>query len=173
MKPALWSRLDIIARRVTPFGLTVLLVLFNILPMQIPGLSRVMPLFPLMSIYIWAVHRPGLLPAYAVFLIGFLQDTLIGTPIGLHIVTYLLVYGTVVWQRRFLAGKPFAVIWVGFSLVAAGATIANWIVLSLFYLEAIQIDSLVFQYLLSLGVFPILSWFFMRWQFAFLTDLGE
>ena len=173
MKPALWSRLDIIARCITPFGLTVLLVLINVLPMQVPGLSRVMPLFPLMSIYIWAVHQPKLMPAYAVFLIGFLQDTLIGTPIGLHIFTYLVIYGTVVWQRRFLAGKPFSVIWVGFSLVAAGATIANWVILSLFYLVTIQAESLAFQYLLSLGAFPILSWFFMRWQLAFLAELGH
>ena len=138
MKPVLWSRLDIIARSITPFGLTILLVLINVLPLQVPGLSRVMPLFPLMSIYLWAIHQPELMPSYAVFLVGFLQDTLIGTPIGLHILTYLIVYGTVVWQRRFLAGKPFAVIWVGFSLVAAGATAANWFLISLFYLTIIQ-----------------------------------
>ena len=173
MKPALWSRLDIIARCVTPFGLTILLVLINVLPLQVPGLSRVMPLFPLMSIYIWTIHHPKLMPAYAVFLVGFLQDTLIGTPIGLHIITYLIVYGIVVWQRRFLAGKPFAVIWVGFSLVAAGATAANWFLVSLFYLTFIQPEALAYQYFLSLGSFPLLSWFFMRWQLAFLSELGN
>ncbi len=171
MKPVLWSRLDIIARSITPFGLTILLVLINVLPLQVPGLSRVMPLFPLMSIYLWAIHQPELMPSYAVFLVGFLQDTLIGTPIGLHILTYLIVYGTVVWQRRFLAGKPFAVIWVGFSLVAAGATAANWFLISLFYLTIIQPEALAYQYLLSLGSFPLLSWFFMRWQIAFLSEL--
>ena len=77
MKPVLWSRLDIIARSITPFGLTILLVLINVLPLQVPGLSRVMPLFPLMSIYLWAIHQPELMPSYAVFLVGFLQDTLI------------------------------------------------------------------------------------------------
>ena len=91
MKPVLWARLDIIARCFTPFGLTVLLVLINVLPLHMPGLSSVMPLFPLISIYLWAVHHPDLMPAYAVFLIGFLQDTLIGTPIGLHILIYLMV----------------------------------------------------------------------------------
>jgi rod shape-determining protein MreD len=173
MKPAFWARLDIIARCFTPFGLTVLLVLINVLPLQVPSLSRVMPLFPLMSIYIWAVHHPNLMPAYAIFLIGFLQDTLLGTPIGLHILTYLMAYGTVVWQRRFLAGKTFSVIWVGFSLVAAGATVANWLLISLFYVEFIQPEALAYQYLISLGVFPLLSWFFMRWQFVFLSEIGS
>lgn len=173
MKPVFWSRLDIIARCITPFGLTVLLVLINILPLQILGLSTVMPLLPLMSIYLWAVHHPNLMPAYAVFLIGFLQDTLIGTPIGLHITTYLMVYGIVIWQRRFLVGKPFAVIWVGFSLVAAGATIANWLLVSLYYLVVIQPEALAFQYLLSLGAFPLLAWFFMRWQITCLSEIGH
>lgn len=171
MKPVLWSRLDLIARCITPFGLTILLVLINILPLQVPGLSRVMPLFPLMAIYLWAIHHPELMPSYAVFLVGFLQDTLIGTPIGLHIMTYLVVYGIVVWQRRFLAGKPFPVIWVGFSLVAAGATAANWFLVSLFYFTVIQPEALAYQYFLSLGAFPLLSWFFMRWQLAFLSEL--
>ena len=172
MKLVLWTRLDIIARCLTPFGLTVLLVLINVLPLQVPGLSRVMPLFPLMSIYLWAVHHPGLMPAYAVFLIGFLQDTLIGTPIGLHILTYLMVYGTIVWQRRFLAGKPFAVIWFGFALVAAGATVASWSLISLYYLEVIHPEALVFQYFLSLGAFPLISWFVVRWHVAFLSEIG-
>ena len=173
MKRALWTRLDIIARCLTPFGLTVMLVLINVLPLQVPGLSRVMPLFPLMSIYLWAVHHPKLMPAYAVFLIGFLQDALIGTPIGLHILTCLMVYGTVAWQRRFLAEKPFIVIWVGFSLVAAGATVASWLLVSIYYLEFLQIEALAYQYLLSVGTFPLLSWLFIRWKLAFLSEIGS
>jgi rod shape-determining protein MreD len=172
MKPVLWARLDIIARCFTPFGLTVLLVLINVLPLHMPGLSSVMPLFPLISIYLWAVHHPDLMPAYAVFLIGFLQDTLIGTPIGLHILIYLMVYGTVAWQRRFLAEKPFVVIWVGFSLAAAGAAIASWLLISLYYLEIFQPEALAYQYFLSLGAFPLLSWFVLRWQRAFLSEIG-
>lgn len=172
MNPALWTRLDKIARCLSPFGLTVLLVLINVMPMQVPGLSRVMPLFPLMSIYLWAVLHPELMPAYAVFLVGFLQDVLIGTPIGLHILTCLMVYGTVAWQRRFLTGKSFAVIWVGFLLVAAGTTVANWLLISIYYVEFLQIEALVYQYLLSVGSFPLLSWLIMRWQLAFLSEIG-
>jgi|TARA_B100001964_G_C14243808_1_gene606406 rod shape-determining protein MreD len=171
MKPVFWSRLDTTARRLTPFSLTVLLVLINVLPLQIPGFARVMPLLPLMSIYLWAVHHPNLMPAYAVFVIGLLQDTLTGTPLGVYVLTYLIVYGTVVWQRRFLVGKSFAVIWVGFSLVGAGAMIIGWVLISSYHTVFASPDAMAFQYLLSLGVFPLLSWLFMRWQQAFLSHL--
>lgn len=171
MKPVFWSRLDSTARSLTPFGLTILLVLINVLPLQMLGLARVMPLLPLMSVYLWAVHHPHLMPAYAVFVIGLLQDTLTGMPLGINVLTYLIVYGTVVWQRRFLVGKSFAVIWVGFSIVAAGAMVISWVLVSSYHSVLAEPDAIAFQYLLSIGIFPLLSWFVMRWQQAFLSHL--
>ena len=171
MKPVFWSRLDAAARRFTPFGLTVLLVLISAMPFQVPGLVRVMPLLPLMSIYLWAVHNPELMPIYAVFVIGLLHDTLSGVPIGIYGLTYLIVYATVLSQRRFLAGKSFAVIWVGFTLVAAGAVAIGWVLISAYHTVTVEPAAVVFQYLMSLAVFPLLAWFFMRWQRAFLSQL--
>ena len=171
MKPVFWSRLDLAARRFTPFGLTVLLVLLNTLPLKVPGLTQVMPLLPLMSIYLWAVHQPDLMPLYAVFLVGILQDTLSGVPLGVYGLTNLIVYATILWQRRFLAGKPFVVIWVGFTVVAAGAVIIGWILISSLNTTLIEPGAMAFQYLISLGVFPLLAWLFMRWQRAFLDHV--
>jgi rod shape-determining protein MreD len=171
MKPVFWSRLDLAARRFTPFGLTVLLVLLNIMPLQVPGLAQVMPLLPLMSIYLWAVHQPDLMPVYAVFLVGLLQDTLSSVPLGVYGLTYLIVYATVLWQRRFLAGKSFVVIWVGFTVVAAAAVVIGWVLISSLHTTLIEPGAMAFQYLISLGVFPLLAWFFMRWQRAFLDHV--
>jgi len=170
MKPALWQRLDIWARGLMPFGLTLVLVLISVLPTHVPGLSRIMPLLGLMAIYHWAVNGPQLMPLYAVFLIGLLQDSLSGGPLGVHIIIYLIVYGGVSAQRRFLVGKSFAVIWLGFALVAAGASIAGWGLVSLYHVSFVDPGAAAVQYLLSLGVFPLLAWVFMRWQQAFLTQ---
>ena len=170
MKSAFWHPLDLMARRLTPFGLTLSLVLFNVLPLHIPDLSRVMPLLPLMSIYHWAVHRPNLMPAYAVFAIGLLQDTLTGAPLGVNVLSYLVVYGVVVSQRRFLVGKSFAIIWLGFAVVAASAAMVGWLLVSSFHATIVESSALFLQYLLSLGIFPLLAWTFMRWQQAFLRQ---
>jgi len=171
MKPAFWYRLDTLARKFTPFGLTVLLTLLNVLPLHIPGMARVMPLLPLIAIYHWAVNRPHLMPAYVVFLVGLLQDILTGSPLGVSAIVFLGVYGVIASQRRFLVDKSFAVIWLGFSLVAAGASAANWLLVSIFYVTIVDGDALFFQYLLSLGIFPMLTWIFMRWQRAFLGQV--
>ncbi|MBL6945757.1 MAG: rod shape-determining protein MreD [Rhodospirillales bacterium] len=168
MKPSVWLRLDRWARRLTPFGLSLLLVVINVIPMQIPGFARVAPVLALISIHHWAIYRPDLMPTYAVFVIGFLQDLLSGVPLGVHVVVFLSVYGVVVWQRQFFVGKSFMITWLGFAFVSAGAAVQSWVLISVFHETLVDPRALVHQYVLTLGFFPILAWMFLRWQQAFL-----
>jgi len=168
MKRSVWMRMDKWAWRLTPFALTLILVIVNMIPMHIPGYARVVPLLSLMAVYHWTVFRPELLPAAAVFVIGLLQDILSGTPIGIHALVFLIVYGVVISQRRFLAGKSFAVVWLGFSIVATGAAVISWVLMSMYHAALVDPRPVFFQYLLTLGVFPPLGWLLMRWQNAFL-----
>jgi rod shape-determining protein MreD len=160
--------MDLLARQLTPSMLTLLLVIIGVVPLRILDFSTVMPLFPLMAVYHWAVFRPRLLPAYAVFLIGILQDILTGAPVGVNALVFLLVYGAVLSQKRFFTGKSFIILWLGFSLIAAAATALNWIAVSLLSVTVVEIRTAAFQYLLTIGFFPALAWVFMRWQRAFL-----
>lgn len=164
MKTSIWYRLDIITRLLTPFLLTLALVILNIVPLQIPGFSTVVPMLPLMAVYHWAVYRSELLPAYAVFIIGILHDIFSGAPIGVNTIVFLLVYGVVIWQHRFLFGKSFAIIWLGFGIVSAAAFMLTWALVSLWSFGLVEPRGAIFQYLLTLGAFPGLAWVFMRWQ---------
>jgi len=168
MKPSLWLRLDRWARRLTPVGLTLLLVILNIIPFQVPGFARVAPLFALIAVHHWAIYQPELMPAYAVFVIGLLQDMLSGVPLGLNTVVFLAVYGAVLWQRRFFVGKSFIITWLGFAVVGGGAMALSWILVSAYHLALVDPRALLYQYLLTLGFFPLLAWAFLRWQQAIL-----
>lgn len=168
MKQGLWAELDALARKCSPFAITLVLVLISIVPAHTPGYPQIAPLIPLMAVYHWAVNRPELLPAFAVFTIGLLVDTLGGTPIGVNALVFLAVYGLVAAQRRFLLGKPFWIAWLGFALTAAAAALQTWVLLSLFETTLLAPDAIVFQYLTTLGCFPILAWILLRWQRAYL-----
>ncbi len=170
MKPSLWHRMDVLARRLTPFGLTLVLVVIGVVPFHIPGFARVVPLLPLMAIYHWAIFRPELMPSYAVFAIGILQDTLTGAPIGVNAMVFLIVYGVVLSQQRFFVGKSFAIIWLGFALVAAGAAALSWVLVSAYNVTLVEPRAVLFQYLVTLGGFPLLAWLFTRWQQTFLRQ---
>jgi rod shape-determining protein MreD len=164
VKTSIWYRLDIWTRLLTPFLLTLALVILNVVPLEIPGLSRVAPLMPLIAVYYWAVYKSELLPAYSVFIIGLLQDIFSGAPIGIYTIVFLMVYGVVIWQHRFLFGKSFSIIWLGFSIVSAGAFLLTWVLISLWNLKFLDLQAVFFQYLLTVGIFPALAWVFMRWQ---------
>ena len=164
MKTNIWYRLDILTRLLTPFLLTLTLVILNIIPLQLPGFSRIVPLMSLMAVYHWAVYKSELLPVYAVFIIGLLQDIFSGSPIGVYTIVFLIVYGVVIWQHRFLFDKSFSTIWLGFSIVSAGAFLLTWVLICLWNLSLLDLYAVFFQYLLTVATFPALAFFFMYWQ---------
>ena len=170
MNIALWHRLDLWARNATPFGIAVLLVILNVVPTPILDYAAVTPPLALIAVYHWAIYRPNLLPLTAVFVIGLLQDILSGAPLGVYVLVFLTAYGAVLSQRRFLAGKSFLIYWMGFSITAFGAGIESWLLASIWNLAILDFRFIIFQYLISLGLFPILAWLFLRWQQAFLPQ---
>ena len=168
MKPTFWQRLDFLARNLTPFGLTLVLVILSVVPLSVPGYARIAPLLAVMAVYHWTVYRPDLLPAFAVFLIGVLQDVLTAVPIGVNALVFLSVYGIVLTQRQFFASKPFFIVWLGFALIAGGAELMTWVLICIYHGTLLDPRTSAFQYLVNLGVFPALAWIFTRWQQAFL-----
>lgn len=170
MSVALWQKLDQMARNITPFGLTLALVIFSAVPLRIPGYAPIAPVMALMSIYHWAIYRPNLMPLSAIFILGLMQDLLVGTPLGLYILVFLTVYGLALSQRRFFAGKSFFIYWLGFAIIAFAAAVESWVLASAWNLALLDFKAVFFQYLLSLGIFPIIAWVFLRWQQSLLQQ---
>ena len=168
MKPTFGQRLDIVTRNSLPVLLTLLLVLLNVIPLHIPGLSQVMPVFPLMAVYHWAIYRPHLMPPLAVFFIGACYDVLSGTPLGVNALVFLIVYGVVVFQQRFFAGKSFVVVWLGFGLMALGASVVSWTLVSILAVAVVEPKAVFFQFVMNFSCFPLLAWLFLYFQNAYL-----
>ena len=170
MRREFFLRLDRLARNLTPFGLTLVLIILGMLPVRIPDYASVAPILAAISLYHWAVYRPHLLPFVAVFLLGVAQDMLSGAPVGLFALVFLTFYGAVVLQRRFLAGKSFPVYWLGFAIVWFLATLELWVLASAFHVTLLDMKAFLFQYLVTAGLFPFVAWIFLRWQQAFLQQ---
>ncbi len=83
---------DSVARHLIPLLLAIGFVVLGTLPYQIPLLGPVFPAMTLVVVYFWSIYRPELLPAAAVFLVGFFQDVLSGAPLGLSSFVLLLVH---------------------------------------------------------------------------------
>lgn len=163
----LWHRLDLVARSISPFFVTLLLVLIGLVPLRMTGLSPILPPLALIGVFFWSAHRPDLMPIWAVFLIGLLQDLLTGSVLGPGIVGLLVAHALVVWQLRFFLAASFAVIWCAFMLVAAAAMAVTWLLTCVALLTYVDPAPLFFQYLVTLAFYPCLAWVFLRGQRLF------
>ena len=171
MKLTVWQRLDLFSRQLTPFLLTVLLIFISSVPYEIPNLGRVMPLLSLIAIFHWGVYRAELFPNYAVFFIGFFQDVLSGVPIGIHTLIYILAYNLILTQQRFFAGKSFYIIWLGFAVVSAVVMFLLWGFISILNGVVIDFAPVISQYGIGVGMYPIISYAFSRWQQVILQQI--
>lgn len=168
MTVTLWQRLDKTGRNLAPFAVTVMLLLLGMVPLHIPSYTEVAPALTLMAVYYWGIHRPDLLRPAAVFGLGLLQDLLSGAPLGLNALTLVCVYWTVLTQRRFFLANTFALLWVGFVLIVLGAAVLQWAVVCALGATLVPFDAPFFQALLTLALFPVFAWLFIRVHRAFL-----
>ncbi|MBY0431525.1 MAG: rod shape-determining protein MreD [Rhodospirillales bacterium] len=168
MKPTLFQRMDMWARNLLPVGMTLMLLLVNVAPTRIPGFAGLVPVLTLMSVFYWAIYRPDLMPAYAAFMVGLLYDVISGIPIGVNALVCLLVHGVTVSQRRFFLGNTFVVTWWAFAVIAAGAAIISWLLVAVLVSFSIRGKAVMFEYLMTISLYPLVSWLLARTQVAFL-----
>ena len=157
MQIMLTNRIMDIARAGIPFTLSVFLILFAVLPYGLPKSSLAAPILALISVYYWSLFRPELMPAGAAFLLGLMVDILSGGPPGLNALVLIMVNWAASGQRRALAGKSFAVGWLGYLLIAAGAAGTNWFMASLFHATFIEPVPLLVSHAVGTAVYPLVA----------------
>jgi rod shape-determining protein MreD len=168
MRPTLLRRLDAIARQLGPFALTLAFVLGSAVPLPIPGSEAVAPWLALMCVFYWSLYRPDLMPAVAVFAIGIFEDALTGMTIGISAAVFVLVHATVNAQRRFFLNKPFAIVWLGFALIAFGAFAAAWLLNCIFFGMLIDVPAVLARAVVTIGCFPVIAWLLLRCHLSLL-----
>lgn len=161
-RPTLWQRLDWLARKLVPGGLTLILLLMSVSPSRLPGFVHVAPMVALISVYYWAVTRPGAMGYGTAFLLGLVEDCLTGAPLGVGALTLLVVQAAVASQVRYFLGKPFPVGWWAFLLMALGAAFVKWLAVSAFHAQFVDGTALMFSVLLTVTMFPAFAWLFGR-----------
>ncbi len=157
MKRSSWQGLDTAARTLTPTLVIVALVFLGQLPYSLSGQASVTPYFVLMGVFYWGLHRPDLLPAVVVFVIGLIQDALEGEPFGVNAFVLIAVYWLVVSQQRHFRGRPFLVVWSGFAAAALMADALRWMLISLVLGAALAPWAIMLEFFLTVMFYPALT----------------
>jgi len=156
MRPATpWlSRLEQQLRALLPGATMIFLLILSLIPWHVPGIAVVSPAFVLVAIFFWGIYHPQLLPYWFTFVIGVVQDLLLGLPIGQGALGLLLFQGLVVSQRRFLLTKPFLVVWWGFALLAPLGGAIAWAIASIVRDAVIPVLPVVVQTAITVLLYP-------------------
>jgi|SRR5690625_3935078 len=160
----LFQRLDAGAKALVPALLSSFLIILTLVPLRAPEVAPLMPALGLTAVYYWAVFRPDLLPAWLVFLLGLLQDLLMGAPLGVGVVSLVSMHFFVAAQRKVFVSPTFAMLWVFFGLFAAASLLLSWLLGSLLLGQMLDLRLLFLHYALTVGAYPCLAWLFGKVQ---------
>ncbi len=150
--------------RLAPVATTIACALVSVVPLEIPGYAMIAPQFMLIAVYHWTFYRPDDLPYLAVFLIGLGFDLLTAGPLGLSPLLLLGIRWAVFTGRRYFLGRGFAFVWAGFALAAAAVGGLSWAVGSLYDRALLDPTGYLFEAVLSVAFFPIMTSLFARLQ---------
>ena len=164
MRESLLHRLDFGARHILPFASAALFVLLGVAAWPLPFLGSVAPPMTCIAIYFWAVHRPDLLGPAALFLLGVVNDSVNGLPLGLSALMFVGAYILILQQRRVFVGHSFPLMWGGFALTVFLVMLAGWLLLCVMRWQAVPFGPVLMQILLVSVIFPLPYWLLIRVQ---------
>ncbi|QNT79540.1 hypothetical protein [Entomobacter blattae] len=154
---SIWQRLDIFIKRWFPFGVILVFILFLSAPWGLPGQKELLSACIYSSVFFWAVNNSSFLTPIMVFLLGLITDVLNFDQPGVIILSLLIIYAVGRAASRRLHQLGFVASWVLFTGIVAVVVAIEWAINSLITLRFLPIFLLVFQYVLTVGIFPLLS----------------
>lgn len=156
------GRAGLLLRGCVPTVATAILLLLAALPWALPHGGVLLPVCGIASVYYWSLYRPEQMPLGAAFLLGIFTDLLGGEPLGTMALVLVLVQAVASGQQRALAGKSFAVAWLGYMLISAGAAILHWIVICIYFVAIVDPTAAVVSHALGVVLYPILTVLLVR-----------
>ncbi|MEM6811164.1 MAG: rod shape-determining protein MreD [Pseudomonadota bacterium] len=141
---------------------SLILVLFLLGFLNIPiSFVEFKILFFFMALFYWSVYRPSLFSGIFLFFLGFLQDIIIGYPIGLHAVFYITFYFILKAQRTFIMAQTYFVQWLIFSLSVIFLLACEWIFFSLISLQFFGFEPLLWSFVFTICIYPFMVLLFI------------
>lgn len=147
-------------KMVIPFLSVLFLIIIMVLPYNMPLIGDIMPFLTLIGVYYWSVFKPELLPVGVVFVLGLLQDILLGSPLGLSSLLLVVVQQFIFFQGRQFLERDFLFNWFVFVMLVIGFGFLSWAITSLYFKVFLDYLGVIGQILLTIAFYPIITWVF-------------
>ncbi len=149
------KRLELLFLGSLPAIITALLTVFYLTSKHVNGLNHFMPILPILPIFYWGMMQARDMPYWFVFTVGLVMDSVMGLPLGLTSLLFIFFLFMVHAQRKYFHKEGFVIKWGYFAILLAIASIANWMLLSLFIQHSEPPVPALIQWFLTMCFYPI------------------
>jgi rod shape-determining protein MreD len=144
--------------KIIPCLTILMLIILMVLPYNLPLISDIMPFLTLIGVYYWSVFKPEYLPIWVVFILGVLQDILMGSPLGLMPFLLIIVQQFIFFQGRQFLERDFIFNWFVFVILVIGFSSLSWGITSLYFRALLDYWDIIGQILMTIAFYPVISW---------------
>jgi len=131
-------------------------------PTRIPDGPDLLPLLPLITLFIWSVRRPNFVSPAVIFLVGLVQDLLSGGPMGVWAFAYLVAFGLARHRDLDSTGLDPGPASLRFAALAAIAFVTAWATGSAALGRLAGGGTLLVEGVFTIFIFPVFAWAFAR-----------
>lgn len=149
-----YRRSQSLAARAVPALLTLLVSLMTAVPSHLMGNGDLAPAFTLICIFYWAVYLPGALPYSFLFILGLLQDSLSGMPLGISSFINMSMAFLLTSQRRLMGKTLFGTVWLTCAMLSALAFMAQWGAMCLYYSKPYDLGAPFLRWAVTCIAYP-------------------
>ena len=96
---------------------------------KLPELSWIMPWLTAIGVFYWALFAPHKFHLSEAFVLGLIEDIIVGTPLGFHAAGLVLLHFLAQSQIQGLAGRSFIMVWVMFGVMLAACLLVLSVIL--------------------------------------------
>ncbi|TGY88277.1 rod shape-determining protein MreD [Marinicauda algicola] len=136
-------------------------LLIHAAPTRLPTGADILPLLPLITLFIWAVRRPRYVSPLLIFAVGLLQDLLIGGPMGVWALSYLVAFA-IARPREEEGGGELGPMSLRFAVLTLIALTLAWGAGSVALGQPAATADLVTEGILTIILFPGFAFLFAR-----------
>lgn len=144
------------ALKAAPALITLLIALMGLAPTHMRSLQAASPEAALVCIFYWGVYSPGALPYSFLFVMGLVQDSIAGTPLGLQSFINMGVMYLIHSQRRLMGRAQFAVVWGSGVLLVALALLSQWAIMCLYSGKTYPVLPVMLRLCVTAVTYPLL-----------------
>ena len=120
--------------------------------------------FPFILIYYWSLKRPGSLGYGLIFLSGLFNDAVVGLPIGLSSLSYLLVCGFAAYLRNITLRPDLIKDWLFFLMTICVTNSLIYFLIVVFFKVNLNYLDYVFNIIFTFLFYLVIAYIFDIYQ---------